>query len=250
MAKVETVEAICLKAFPYGESSKIAIYWSQEHGELRAMVKGVRKANSALTGACEALTHNHLVLRKGSADLYQVVSVTCGERFIGLRLDLRRMAAAQMLVEWLLCNRLDPQAKAMFDWLRTRLTELSTLPTGVNDRTLVQVVNQAQMQLLELTGMPLQLNHCMQCGNDFPTDQAIYFAPAWGGAICKACRDTDRPAVQLVGVSAPTWQVLINKPEAWMTVDPAKLQQFWMFLAQHWWQQELTAHQFWISQIV
>ena len=249
MVRTEAVEAICLKSFPYGESSKIAIYWAKQCGEVRAIVKGVRKPNSSLTGACEALTHNHLVLRRGTSDLAQITSVTCGERFIGLRLDLRRMAAAHMLVEWLLCNRLDPHPQALYDWLHTGMHDLATLPQGVDARTVVQVVHQAQMQLLQLTGMPLQLEHCMQCGNDFPRDEAIYFVPAWGGAICRACRDTDRPGVQLVGVSAPTWQVLTNQPGAWMTVDPAKLQQFWMFLAQHWWQQNLTAHQFWLSHI-
>jgi DNA repair protein RecO (recombination protein O) len=249
MAKTDTVEAICLKAFPYGESSKVSIYWTKQHGEVRAMVKGVRKANSKLTGACEALTHNHLVLRYGSSDLAQVMNVTCGERFIGLRMDLRRMAAAHMLVEWLLCNRLDPHAEDLYTWLLTGMHDLATLPAGVDSRLVVQVVHQAQMNLLAITGMPLQLNHCLQCGDDFPADEAIYFAPAWGGAICKACRDADRPQVQLVGVSAPTWQVLTNQPGAWMTVDPIKLQQFWMFLAQHWWQQDLSAHQFWLGQI-
>jgi DNA repair protein RecO (recombination protein O) len=250
MAKTETIEAICLKSFPYGESSRIAVFWSRTHGDIRAIVKGVRKPNSPLTGACEALTHAHLVVRKtGGNDLYQVVSVSPGERFVGLRSDLRCVTAAHMLVEWLLCNRLDPHSDALFDWLLNGLYALATLPHKTDMRMLVMLVHQYQMNLLDLTGMTLDLGQCAHCGCAFNLQQPIYFVPAWGSALCRTCRAIERPATQLVGLSAATWQVLQGDVNAWMTVDLQKLQQFWMFLAQNWWRQELTAHQFWIDQL-
>jgi DNA repair protein RecO len=276
-----SINAICLKTFAYGESSRITHYWTPEVGELRAMVKGVRKPGSQLAGACEVLTQSHLVLRSkqhalNPAELNQVTAVTCGERFIGLRQSLPAMAAGQVLAEWLLCHRQEPNSQALYDWLLSNLQALSQVVIAEKNadtrlQGLVKQMHYAQQQFMTLVGTTIEWSGCQHCQQPFPYNQPVYFAPLLGGGLCSTCRQINPGKWYAVGVSPHTWHLLAyatvdtecaerdeaghsetnntNLATMWAEADGLKLQQFWVFVATQWWQTKLPASQFWLDQL-
>src|SRR4051794_41677908 len=62
-------EVIVLRSIRYGEADRILHLYSQDHGRLSAIAKGVRRVKSRLGGRIEPFARVQLILREGRGDL-------------------------------------------------------------------------------------------------------------------------------------------------------------------------------------
>ena len=58
-------QGIVLRGYPFGESHRVVVLVSPNHGKLRTVAKGVRKTKSRFGGRLEPFTHVDLVLYEG-----------------------------------------------------------------------------------------------------------------------------------------------------------------------------------------
>ncbi|MGH9020308.1 MAG: recombination protein O N-terminal domain-containing protein, partial [Acidimicrobiales bacterium] len=63
-------DAVALRAYRSGEADRIVVLWTREHGKVRVLAKGARKATSRLGGSLEALAHVRVDLVATRGELY------------------------------------------------------------------------------------------------------------------------------------------------------------------------------------
>ena len=60
-------EAVVLRSFRFGEADRVLHVYTEEHGRIGAVAKGVRKTKSRFGGRLEPFSHVELMLHGGGA---------------------------------------------------------------------------------------------------------------------------------------------------------------------------------------
>lgn len=222
------VHAISLKTTPFQETHMVVSFYTAEHGEVRAVAKGVKRATSKLAGACEALTLNHVYLARGKS-LDTLCHYDRLHSFNAMRGDLERMAAATACTEVvrILGRENDPDSHAVYHLLASTLGHFDD--TG---RPWVQTSLQFHLQMLKLAGYLPWFTHCVSCESALDLFALRYFPfyLSHGGFLCRACA-TAFSHVPHVDVSTRTMRLLGN-PEA--LEDEEATPKAHRFLAYYW----------------
>ena len=99
MSSLKT-EAIILKGFKYGDSSKIITLFSQDIGKFSAIVKGVRNSKSKNSGVFENMNLvNVLFNKKDNRDLQFISNAECISSFPKVKENFEKLMVAYKLLE-------------------------------------------------------------------------------------------------------------------------------------------------------
>src|SRR5258708_6748419 len=161
-------EAVVIRTYPLGDTSRIAVLYSREFGLVRGVAKGARGPKSRFGAGLEPLSVVDVVLYRKDGrdlDLLSKVDVIADWRAT----DLTRVAHAQAALELVdrLVHEVEPEPR-LYDLLRRALTALAY-----------------QLHAAALLGYALVLTACAGCG----APPAGRFAPAKGGAVCARCAE-------------------------------------------------------------
>jgi DNA repair protein RecO (recombination protein O) len=177
-------EAVVVRTYPLGDTSRIAVLYSREFGLVRGVAKGARGPKSPFGAGLEPLSHVDVVLyRKDGRDLDLLSKVDVRQSWSGG--GLARVTHAQAVLEFV--DRLvwetehDP---ALFDLLRAALAGLRAAP----EDGLASVTLAFQLQAAGLLGYRPVADRCAGCG----APPAGRWAPARGGAVCARCAEGER----------------------------------------------------------
>ncbi len=221
-------QAICLKATPYREADYVVSFYSAEHGELRAIAKGVKKATSKLAGACEALTLNRLFLATGR-NLHTLCHYERVASFSHLRSDLERMAVASICTEIIrrLGRENDPESPLIFSILSESLSQLNDPAQDWVSTSLV-----FHQEMLRVTGYTPILNQCVSCDIDIDLQAYPYYAFSrdLGGVLCHRCEGQISHVIK-VNVSSVTLGLLSQPHQLAFQCNALKAHRF---LAYYW----------------
>jgi DNA repair protein RecO (recombination protein O) len=182
MALVKS-RALVLKVHPLGETSKVVVCYTRDHGKVRLLAKGGRKGGSRLGASLEPFLVSGVVfyLRAGR-ELSLVSQADIESDFPGLRRDVRRLAYASAvleLVDLLVCER-EPDP-ALFDTTARSLAEMESAPIGELDPALWRF----ELSLARGLGYAPEFERCVACGR--PASERDVFSPDLGGLVCPAC---------------------------------------------------------------
>lgn len=129
MSNIKT-EAIILKGFKYGDSSKIVTLFSSDTGKFTAIVKGVRNSKSKLSGVFETMNHVSVIFNKrDNRDLQSISNAECITSYPGIKDDFEKLLTAYKL--------LDLTSRMMYEYDTSE--EIFTLLSNV-----LNVLNSAQ----------------------------------------------------------------------------------------------------------
>ena len=183
-----TDRAVVLRRLDYSETSQIVVLLTREHGQVRAIAKGIKRSTKTrFAAAIDLLELGQLVWstrpdRLGSLSILTEWKQTKG--FLGLRDRLERLYAAQYAVEITseLTTELDPHP-VIFDALVNLLAESCTL-----SQPLAMLCGFQRTLLIEIGLMP-KMDCCVGCGStlDLQSDQPAYFSSHEGGLLCRNC---------------------------------------------------------------
>jgi DNA repair protein RecO (recombination protein O) len=169
---------IVLRTYRLGETDRIVVLMTENHGKVRAVARGARKATSKLGGRVEPMSHVSLLLREGR-QLHQISQAETLDHFRTIRGDLDRLAAGDALLE---ASDLVSQEHEPDDRLyRMLLGALRTLDAGLTP----MLVPSFHLKLLANDGVGPELDVCVSCGSDGPF---VAFDPDAGGVLCRLCR--------------------------------------------------------------
>ena len=176
-------EAVVVRTYPLGDTSRIAVLYSREFGLVRGVAKGARGPKSRFGAGLEPLSVIDVVLyRKDGRELDLLSKVDVRASWDGG--GLARVTHAQAILEFV--DRLvwetehDP---ALYDRLLAALGALRTAP----EAALASVTLAFQLQAAGLLGYRPVADRCAGCGQA----PAGRWAPARGGALCARCAGGD-----------------------------------------------------------
>jgi DNA repair protein RecO (recombination protein O) len=172
-------QGIVLRGYPFGESHRVVVLLSPNHGKLRTVAKGVRKTKSRFGGRLEPFTHVDLVLYEGT-NLDTITQVSIISAFPNLREDLDRVLAAGTMIEVVdAVAQEDEPSQRLFLLLHRGL---AVLDAGAPHHDLV---TSFLLKAADIIGVAPALDACAGCGRP---DGLTRFSFAEGGSLCDACR--------------------------------------------------------------
>ena len=172
---------VVLRRWKLGETDRILAIFTADHGKVRAVAKGSRKANSRFGGRLEPLSHVSLQLYRGR-DLDTITQVETIDHFREIHDSLSRATRAVSVLEAI--DQLAPERSAdpgLFAMLVGVLRTIASSDSGL-------VLPAFFLKLLAYQGALADLNECVACGRG--ADEAGPLAgvdPSLGGAVCDHC---------------------------------------------------------------
>ena len=177
-------EAIVLRTYKMGETSKLATLYTADFGKIKVTAKGARKPKSKFVGALELMTQiNAVCYMRDERDLQTLSDCDLVQRFPVLRHDVQRMAygsAACELVERLTIDN-EPNQRLF----RCLVGVLQALEEVTLDR-IETLFWYFQLRLADAMGYRPELHVCVSCRQPIQGEWSN-FNPAAGGTLCAAC---------------------------------------------------------------
>ena len=201
-------EGIVLKTHALGDTSRIVVVYTREHGLVRLVAKGARKTPSRFGVALEPLSRSrfHFYFRNdrelhllSQADVLSATGV-------GMT-DLARLAHAQAALE--LIDRLvwgEEQHAELYDRLAETLDALATAPA----EALPAVIIAFELQLAALLGYRPRLDACAGCGA--PLSPERLFSSTRGGLLCATCAASEPGLIRLSADALGGIALLLSRP--------------------------------------
>ena len=169
---------VVLRTYKLGESDRIIVLLTEQHGKVRAVAKGVRKTKSKFGGRLEPMSHVQLLLHEGR-DLDIVNQVDTVESLAPLMVDLDHMTRGMAVLEAVDQMAMDREPNPQL--YRMLVGVLRTI--AISDSPLV--VPAFFWKLLSLEGVRPELDACVRCGDPEPL---VAFDMDHGGVLCRTCR--------------------------------------------------------------
>lgn len=175
-----------LRGVDFSETSRIVTLLTPGRGKTACMAKGVRKANSPLTGVLDTFNRVEVVLFwKDGRDIQTLGDATLLDRFPAVRADIARSAWASFPVELAgkVAHENEP-SEALFAALRNGLEQWGAWNGAARAYGCWMVA-----QLLLVAGFAPELEVCAACGGDLRG--ACGFSLD-AGAVCGSCHGERR----------------------------------------------------------
>ena len=172
-------QGIVLRSYPFGDSHRVVVLLSPNHGKIRTVAKGVRKTKSRFGGRLEPFCHVDMVLYEGR-NLDTITQVTIIEAFNHLRADLDRVVAAGTMVE--VADAVAQEGESAIRLFLLLQRGLRALDEGSAHPDLVTGF---LLKAADVVGVAPALTACAGCGR---TEHLNRFNFAAGGAQCDRCR--------------------------------------------------------------
>lgn len=183
MAQSIKTEAVVLRKLRYGEADSILHLYTNRHGRIGAIAKGVRRSKSRFGGRLEPFFRLELVLHEGRGDLATITSAETIEGYPSLRTRADSLDAAAKTADFVL-RLLDERERnaPAYNLLVNMLGLLDADPRAA--RREVSLAFRAKMLLA--SGFSPELGACVHCG---ATENLVAFSPSSGGVVCADCRE-------------------------------------------------------------
>lgn len=211
------LEAIVLRTYALGDTSRIAVLYTREKGLVRAVAKGARVPKSKFAGALEPLSRLETLLYwKEGRDLQLLSSAELLEPWGGGVTDLDRLTHAQAAAEFV--DRLvwgEEVHEPFYCLLRDALQSTTRAP----HESLPAVTIAFQMQAAALLGYRPVVDRCAVCS--LPLTGHPVFAAERGGLACERCAPGEPGAIRLSVGAAETMRRLLDTDLAAGPPSPA-----------------------------
>lgn len=202
-------DALVLRTYKTGETSKVVVLLTRERGKVRAVAKGARGKRSRYRSALEPLSEVRVTLygrqgtelfRLGECDLLRS-AFRAGER--GLETALTLSYFAELL------DAFAQEGEADDAVYRLALAVLAAAEGGTQ---IVVLARYLEAWLLRLHGIYPPLDRCASCGRPLPGGDLRYHGPS-RGFVCDLCGPVSGPVLP-VGARAFLEEVFRRPPAA------------------------------------
>src|SRR5262252_4214765 len=207
-----STEAVVLRSIRLGEADRVLHLYTEAHGRVGAVAKGVRKTMSRFGARLEPLSHVELVLHRGRGELQTVTAAQLVHSHREAREDYYRFSVGMIGAEAMLRLFSEEEAnERAFTALTRFLDLLDETPRAAERPTLDPLGLAFQLKLLWLAGYLPHVTACAECGAE--QEPLVGYSPRSGGAVCERCAPaTDALALGPDGVAGI--EALLARPLA------------------------------------
>ncbi len=176
-------DALVLRSFKLGETSKVVVLLTRERGKVRAVAKGARGARPRYQSALEPLSEVRVTLYgRQAAELYRLGGCELiRSAFLAGSRELETTLSFSYFAE--LLDAFSPEGEADDAVYRLAVAVLRAAEDGTPPRILARYL---EAWLLKLHGLYPQLDRCASCGQALLEGEREYHAPAHG-FVCGRC---------------------------------------------------------------
>lgn len=179
---VVTTRGVLLRAHPYSETSRVLRFFTEDHGVVGVMAKGIRRAGKGdgmdLFGEVALTLH----VRPGR-DLQTLREVAATRRRRGLGSHPLRLASAGVLGELVLRHHGEAPSHEVFETLGAGLDRMEAAPVEAVPAALLA----EGWGLVSALGYHPEVEFCVACGGDLGPEEVGRFDFGAGGIRCAAC---------------------------------------------------------------
>ncbi len=174
-------EAIVLKTHDVRETSRLATFFTKNHGKLNGILKGIRADHRKFGSNLDKFSVNDIVYYYHSnSDVHLVSQCDLKSYFFPIRQDIKKTMAANYMLE--LVNILLPLEEENKDIYQLILDYLTGLEAATDIDKLVHIL---QIKILSLSGFRPHIDSCLVCDRQI-TDRSR-FSLQKGGLVCSHC---------------------------------------------------------------
>jgi len=184
MSDIIKTEAIVLRKINFGDSSRIALFYSKDFGKISGIIKGARSSKSKIGSMVDTINLLQLVLYKKDAREVQLISeVDLIKHYSHIKDDYQKLKYATAIIELLTTMTSENEHNIkLFDGTVRMLSLLDA--TDENPQFLF--VKYFFFFLKEI-GYEFQFEHCNVCGKKINVgEEASYNYET--GILCSECR--------------------------------------------------------------
>jgi DNA repair protein RecO (recombination protein O) len=207
-----STEAVVLRSIRLGESDRVLHLYTEAHGRVGAVAKGVRKTMSRFGARLEPLSHVELVLRRGRGELETVTAAQLVRSHREAREDYYRYSVGMIGAEAMLRLFSEEERNARAFTALTRFLDLLDGTPHIGDRPALDPLGLAfQLKLLWLAGYLPHVSACAECGAE--REVLVGYSTRAGGAVCARCAPATE-ALALAGGALTGIEALLAQPLA------------------------------------
>ncbi|WP_026174843.1 DNA repair protein RecO [Acaricomes phytoseiuli] len=209
-ARTYRTSAVVLRTHNLGEADRIVTLLSSEHGQIRAVARGVRRTSSKFGARLEPFMVTDLQLISGHSldTVTQAVSRSSYGQPIAAHYEKYTTATAMAEAAEKLTDVDAESASAQY---RLLIGGLGVLARGEHAPGLI--LDSYLLRALATAGWAASFDSCARCGEPVPIGSQMAFSAALGGTVCSACRPPGSAApapetMQLLGaLISGNWDV-------------------------------------------
>jgi DNA repair protein RecO (recombination protein O) len=207
-----STEAVVLRSIRLGEADRVLHLYTEVHGRVGAVAKGVRKTMSRFGARLEPLSHVDLVLHRGRGELETVTAAQLVRSHREAREDYYRFSVGMIGAEAMLRLFSEEEANERAFTALTRFLDLLDEAPHTVDRPALDPLGLAfQLKLLWLAGYLPHVTACAECGAQ--SEPLVGYSTRAGGAVCAPCaQSTEALAVTSAGIAGI--EALLARPLA------------------------------------
>jgi DNA repair protein RecO (recombination protein O) len=184
-------KGVVLRSYKLGESDRIVVLMTEQHGKVRAVAKGIRKTKSKIGARLEPMSHVEVQLYKGR-ELDTVSQVDLIDSSARLHNNLDKLTQGMSMLEAVdqIAEDREPSPH-LYRMLHGALTALMEQDSPV-------MLAAFYWKLLAAEGVSPQVQACVGCATK---DGLVAFDIFHGGVQCRTCRtgiSISQPAVDLL----------------------------------------------------
>ena len=192
-----STEAVVLRSMRLGEADRVLHLYTEAHGRVGAVAKGVRKTKSRFGARLEPLSHVELMLHRGRGELQTVTAAQLVRSHREAREDYYRFSIGMIGAEAMLRLFSEEEANERAFVALTRFLDLLDGTPHAADRPTLDPLGLAfQLKLLWLAGYLPHVSACAECGA--AGEPLIGYSTRAGGAVCARCA----PATEALALAA------------------------------------------------
>src|SRR5947208_12474886 len=159
-----TTEAVVLRSMRLGEADRVLHLYTEAHGRVGAVAKGVRKTMSRFGARLEPLSHVELILHRGRGELQTVTAANLVRSHREAREDYYRFSVGMIGAEAMLRLFSEEEANERAFTAVTRFLDLLDGAPHMADRPTLYPLGLAfQLKLLWLAGYLPHVSSCAEC---------------------------------------------------------------------------------------
>jgi DNA repair protein RecO (recombination protein O) len=172
MPEIIKTNAFVLKKLNYGDSSKIATFYTRQHGKISGIIKGARSPKSKMGAVVDVLNHVEIVFyQKASREVQLVSEATLIDHYPNIKSDLDALKYASAVAELLL--NLTPEYEEHPRLFAGTERIFKLFDSSSNDNKLLFV--KYMIFFIKEIGFELQLEYDSLSGEKLSNSDVVYY---------------------------------------------------------------------------
>ena len=184
MSEIIKTKAVVIKKLDYGDTSKIATFYTEDYGKMSAIIKGARSPKSKMGSVVDILNTVQIVYYKKESREVQLISqAELIDHYSKIKEDLDKLKYASAVAELLLNLTLEDEAHPKLYKGTIRILELMNNSNEPAEFYFAKYI----LFFLKEIGYEIQLDKCSNCEKKIETGMPYSFSFN-SGILCSDCK--------------------------------------------------------------